>query len=71
MKCTNKEITVIGAMYDGEESIAPYELYCICTNDENGKTLSIDNGHIQFSIPFEAVEDCFRGNYKKQKRNKK
>lgn len=71
MKCKNKEITVIGTMYVGKILIAPYELYCICTNDESGKTLSINNGHHQFSIPFEAVEECFKGNYKKKPRNKK
>lgn len=68
MKCKNKEIKVNGVFYDGKTSFAPIQLYCICTNDENGKTLSIDNGNIQFSIPFEAVEECFKGNYRKGKK---
>ena len=67
MKCKNKEIAVNGAEYNCEtKKIAIRRLYCICTNDEEGKTLSIDNGTIQFSIPFEAIEECFKGNYKKE-----
>ena len=63
MKCKNKEITVQGMVciggYNKVES-----LHCICTNDEKGKTLSIDNGVMQFSIPFEAIAECFKGDYK-------
>ena len=68
MRCKNKEIKVDGAFYDGKTLFAPIELYCICTNDEEGKTLSIDNGHIQLSIPFEAVAECFKGDYRKGKK---
>lgn len=32
------------------------ELTAIITNDENGKTLSINNGIVQFTIPFEPIE---------------
>jgi hypothetical protein len=66
MKCKNKEIAVIGMVYnDLTQTLMPLKLRCICTNDEKGKSLSIDNGSIQFTIPFEAVEDCFKGDYRK------
>lgn len=65
MKCKNKEIAVNGLVYDGAFTIKKTNLRCICTNDEKGKTLSIDNGQWQFTIPFEAVEECFKGNYRK------
>ena len=29
---------------------------CIITNDEKGKTISINNGVLQFTIPFETIE---------------
>lgn len=66
MKCKNKEIAVQGLVYDdGTLTFKKTILRCICTNDEKGKTLSIDNGIYQFSIPFEEIEHCFKGNYKK------
>lgn len=34
----------------------PRELTCIITNDERGKTLSIGDGTLQFTIPFEPIE---------------
>lgn len=67
MKCKNKELTVRGTEYSGiTNKIKTLFLRCICTNDERGKTLSIDNGVLQFSIPFEAVEECFKGDYRKE-----
>ena len=65
MKCKNKEIIVRGMVYDGDSKITVMGLRCICTNDEKGKTLSIDDGNIQFTIPFEALAECFEGDYKK------
>ena len=66
MKCNNKEIEVTGIEYNTKTYKAFVKtLYCICSNDEHGKSLSIDNGEIQFTIPFEAIEECFRGDYKK------
>lgn len=32
------------------------EFDCIISNDERGKTLSINNGIMQFTIPFEPIE---------------
>ena len=34
----------------------PQALDCIITNDEHGKTLSINDGNVQFTIPFEPLE---------------
>lgn len=66
MKCKNKEIAVKGLEYNGiAKTLTKKTLYCICSNDENGKTLSIHNGTMQFSIPFEEVAECFKGDYKK------
>lgn len=66
MKCKNKEITVRGMEYnDITQKIAITKLRCICTNDEKGKSLSIDNGTVQFTIPFEAVAEYFKGDYKR------
>lgn len=61
MKCKNKTIKVRGTVFN-TLSIAPREaeLTCIITNDDTGKTLSIDNGIFQFSIPFEAIEEYLK-----------
>lgn len=69
MKCKNKEIAVNGMEYnDLTKKLTARKFYCICTNDEQGKTLSIDNGAIQFSIPFEAIAEIFKGDYRKEKK---
>lgn len=65
MQCKNKEIVVRGMEYDRKNVIIK-KLRCICTNDEIGKTLSINNGVTQFTIPFEAVEECFKGDYRRK-----
>ena len=59
MAVKSKEIVVRGIV---NRPIGMYaaELHCICTNDKKGKTLSIDDGVTQFSIPFEAVEKYFK-----------
>lgn len=52
----NKRIAVLGmTLYPNGDSL-PDELECIITNDEKGKTLSINNGVLQFTIPFEPIE---------------
>lgn len=69
MKCKNKEITLRGMEYnDTTSKIYVTTLRCICTNDEKGKSLSIDNGSIQFTIPFEPIAECFKGDYRKEKK---
>jgi hypothetical protein len=66
MKCKNKEVIVRGTVYfDGLGRVNVQNLRCICTNDEKGKTLSIDNGAIQFSVPMEEIGEIFKGDYKK------
>lgn len=56
MKCKNKEILVHGIKYDDVvRSIEPKTLRCIVSNDERGKTLSIDDGRVQYTIPFEKI----------------
>lgn len=66
MKCKNKAVLVDGIVYHSlSREQYMQKLRCICTNDEKGKTLSIDNGVIQFSVPFEELEEYFKGDYKK------
>ena len=52
----NKQITVIGITLWPNGDVIPDELECIITNDEKGKTISINNGVLQFTIPFEPIE---------------
>lgn len=66
MKCKNKEVNVKGTVYnDASQQLRTCNLRVICTNDEKGKTLSIDNGLLQFSVPMEDIIKYFEGNYKK------
>jgi hypothetical protein len=60
VKCKNKEVIVTGLVYDGGSKIYKQKLRVICTNDEKGKTLSVNDGRIQMSIPFEQVEEYFK-----------
>lgn len=65
MKCKSKELKVIGTVYDDRTRKFGFQrLRCICTNDEKGKTFSVDNGVIQFSIPFDNIAKYFEGDYK-------
>lgn len=50
-----KKICVNGIVCDSAGA-AMRTLECIITNDKNGKTLSINNGKMQFTIPFEPIE---------------
>lgn len=69
MKCKNKEINVKGLVYnDASQMLSRCNLRVLCTNDEKGKTLSIDNGHLQFSIPMEDIAKYFEGDYRKGKK---
>ena len=52
----NKEIKVSGFRLWPNGDAQPVEFKCIITNDEKGKTLSINNGVLQFTIPFETIE---------------
>ena len=55
MKCKNKKVYVKGVRLLGVR-LDTLRLECIVTNDECGKTLSINDGHTQFTIPFEPIE---------------
>lgn len=52
----NKQIKVRGITLWPNGDTLPDELECIITNDEKGKTISINNGVLQFTIPFEPIE---------------
>lgn len=52
----NKKIKVLGMTLWPNDDTLPDELECIITNDEKGKTISINNGVLQFTIPFEPIE---------------
>lgn len=57
----NAKVTVTGFVYDDEARTGHAErLECIITNDRMAKTLSINDGKKQFTIPFEAVEKYLR-----------
>lgn len=64
MKCKKKEIVVDGLIYS-PPMMKRARLFVTCTNDEKGKTLSIDNGTIQFSIPMDQIAEYFKGDYRR------
>lgn len=56
MKCKNKEVIVNGMVYDDKKDRISFEqLRVFITNDERGKTVSIDNGELQFTVPFDNL----------------
>jgi hypothetical protein len=59
MKCKNKRIVVNGIEIT-DSTIAQVPFECLITNDEKGKTLSIYNGYVQFSVPVEPLEKWLR-----------
>ena len=68
MRCKNKVVNVFGIIYNDTTQTAQMgKLRCIITNNEGGKTLSVDNGEIQFSFGFEQIEEFFRGDYRRKK----
>jgi hypothetical protein len=65
MKCKNKEICVRGIEYnDKQDTVTMSNLRVIVTNDEKGKSISIDNGEVQFTIPFEPLQQYMEGDYR-------
>lgn len=58
----NKHIIVNGGITKKDSCfpIMNQELLCIVTNDRIGKTLSIGNDEILFTIPFETVEQYLK-----------
>ena len=55
MKCKGKRIYINGLRQKGGRVDTP-RLECIVTHDEHGKTLTINDGVIGFTIPFEPLE---------------
>ena len=54
-KIKNLHVRVSGGV-NVSSFLAPKMFDCIITNDEIGKTLSINDGNVQFTIPFEPIE---------------
>ena len=53
----NKRVTLVGNVTGkNAPAFCPAKLECIITNDKKGKTISINNGVLQFTIPFEPIE---------------
>lgn len=50
----SKKVKVNGFFYINS-FMSMKEFECIITNDTNGKTLSINDGIMQFTIPFEPI----------------
>lgn len=66
MYCKSKEFQTRGFEYnDVERKLKVVDFTVICTNDEGGKTLSVDNGQVQFSIPMDKIAKVFEGDYQK------
>lgn len=60
MNVKNKRVVVKGFVMGRDCYLLPQNFVCIITNDEHGKTLSINNGKIQFTIPFEPIEQYLK-----------
>ena len=53
----NKRVRVDGVVNVSDPPfLVPKTFDCIITNDEISKTLSINDGNVQFTIPFEPIE---------------
>lgn len=65
MKCKNKEVAVQGfEARPNERKFIVRTLWAICSNDEQGKSLSVNNGEIQFTIPMDDITKFFEGDYR-------
>lgn len=61
MKCKNKEVIVKGMVYnDKMQTMSFCDIHCLITNDKERKTLSLDNGEVQLTIPFNQIEKYLR-----------
>ena len=56
----NKWVSVKGLYKTSKGTMFPTTVNCIITNDEVGKTLSVGNEQIMFTIPFEAIEEYLK-----------
>ena len=49
---STRKLTVEGIIYDDDRLIIKKtDMEVLITNDEHGKTLSINDGHIQYTVP--------------------
>ena len=56
-----QRIVVDGLIYDDDRRIIKKkEMEVLITNDEHGKTLSINDGHIQFTVPAEKIAEYLK-----------
>lgn len=62
MNCKNKRIFIRGFKWLNKTALRgeAVEFECFVTNDSVGKTLSIYDGEIQFTIPFEPLEEYLK-----------
>lgn len=56
----NQWVEVKGLYQSEKGMIIPTTVNCIITNDEHGKTLSVGNDNVMFTIPFEAIEEYLK-----------
>ena len=54
MNCKNKEIKVKG-IQNSPMGMTETQLHVLITNDSIGKTLRVDNGTIQFTLPMDDI----------------
>lgn len=55
MKCKNKHIKLSGMKFDSRNGAKRCCLEIIVTNDTIGKTVSVNDGEIQFTFPADEV----------------
>lgn len=61
----NKKIQVSGLVTDGESGAMVIQRFNVqMTRDSRGKTLSISDGKVQFTVPFEPIERVMMGEQK-------
>lgn len=61
MKCKNKVVQVDGIRSGFEkEFFKNVKFNVMITNDDHGKTISLDDGIHQFTIPFEPIEEYLK-----------
>ena len=58
---SSKKLTVEGLIYDDDRQIIKKtDMVVLITNDELGKTLSINDGHIQYTVPAEKIAEYLK-----------
>lgn len=58
---STRKLTVEGIIYDDDRLIIKKtDMEVLITNDEHGKTLSINDGHIQYTVPAEKIAEYLK-----------